>query len=46
MSLCHVAGVSLLPNVLGISRSQLGVLLVASSFQVGEGILGVNLECS
>ena len=30
----------------GISRIQLGVLLVASSFQVGEGILGVNLECS
>ena len=30
----------------GISRSQLGVLLVASSFQGGGGILGVNLECS
>ena len=33
--MCRVPGGTLIATCLGISRSQLGVLLVASSFQVG-----------
>ena len=44
--MCRVPGGTLIAKCLGISRSQFGVLLVASSFPVGEGILGVDLECS